>query len=117
MATYSVNEAGVEHARKLIAAGKYNLDEEWTDAQPDAQEENDDLDEEGWTAYGRWFLAISDEHTNQQTKSHYGFPFGDFAVLYRSALIAAESRAGEWDHRDVERAARDLLTELDKATG
>ncbi|WP_225984116.1 hypothetical protein [Epidermidibacterium keratini] len=110
-----MNNAGVEHARKLITEGKYNLDEEWTEARPDAKDENEALDEEGWAAYGRWFLAINDKHANPQTKSHYGFPFGDFELLYRSALIAAESRAGEWDHGDIERAARDLLTELDKA--
>lgn len=43
------------------------------------------------------------------------FPYGDFRRLYRSGLIAAKQRAGEWDHDDVEQAADRLLQDVPEA--
>ena len=43
----------------------------------------------------------------------YGFVYGDFRRVHRSGLIAAEYRAAEWRHKEVELAAHDLLQLLD----
>lgn len=45
----------------------------------------------------------------------YAFGFGDFNRLNRSALIACVYRSAEWDHKEIELAAHDLLQELDPA--
>lgn len=40
MASYSVNQAGVDRARSLIDARQYVLDSTWGEVQPDADAEN-----------------------------------------------------------------------------
>src|SRR6187200_2566486 len=47
------------------------------------------------------------------TKARYGFVYGDFRRVHRTALIACHYRAAEWRHKEVELAAHDLLQELD----
>lgn len=44
MPSYQVNDDGVQKARELIDAGQYVLDSDWGDAQPSADDENDQLD-------------------------------------------------------------------------
>ena len=44
MASYSVNEAGVAEARRLIDARQYVLRSNWGDVQPGADEENNYLE-------------------------------------------------------------------------
>lgn len=63
MSTYSVNPAGVEHARRLIDARQYVVRSQWRDAQPDAATENAYLDGHGWDEYGLWHLALTDDAT------------------------------------------------------
>ena len=57
MASYSVNDAAVEHARKLIAARQYVLDSDWGEVQPKADAENAFLESHSWEEYGEWHLA------------------------------------------------------------
>jgi hypothetical protein len=40
--------------------------------------------------------------------------FGDFRRVHRTGLIACVYRAAEWRHKEVERAAYDLLQRLDE---
>jgi hypothetical protein len=115
MASYSVNEAGVAHARRLIAARQYVLRSQWGEVQPAADAENAYLDQHDWETYGRWFLGLTDGAT-EDTKARYAFVFGDFRRIHRSGLIAVQYRAAEWRHKAVELAAHELLQELDKAT-
>ncbi|HET6529583.1 MAG TPA: hypothetical protein VFH03_03020 [Actinoplanes sp.] len=112
MATYSVNPVAVDHARDLIDKRRYVLDSDWGAAQPKAADENAYLDKHDWTAYARWFLGLT-EGPAEETKARYAFVFGDFRRLHRSGLIACVYRAAEWRHKDVERAAYDLLQLLD----
>ncbi|MGO8887902.1 MAG: hypothetical protein ACLQI7_30330 [Streptosporangiaceae bacterium] len=46
-------------------------------------------------------------------RARYKFPYGDFAQIHRCAVISAESRAGQYGHPDVEKAAHHLLGMLD----
>jgi hypothetical protein len=114
MASYSVNDSGVAHARRLIAARQYVLRSEWGEAQPAAGAENAYLDNHDWDAYGSWFLGLTDGAT-ENTKARYAFAFGDFRRIHRSGLIACHYRAAEWRHKAIELAAHELLQELDKA--
>ena len=116
MPSYSLNPAGVQHARQLIDARQYVLDSDWGSVQPDAVAQNDYLDKHSWADYGAWHLGLTDG-ANEETKARYAFVFGDLRRVHRSGLIACVYRASEWRHKDVELAAHDLLQYLDKASG
>jgi hypothetical protein len=112
MASYSVNDHAVAHARRLIDAHQYVLDSVWGDVQPSTEDENTFLEAHGWDGYGEWFLGLT-EGAADDTKARYGFVYGDFRRVHRSGLIACEYRAAEWRHKDVELVAHDLLQHLD----
>jgi hypothetical protein len=116
MASYSVNEAGVAYARKLIRGRQYVLRSEWGQVQPTAAAENAYLEKHDWDEYGRWFLGLT-EGAGEETKARYAFVFGDFRRIHRMGLIACQYRAAEWRHKAIELAAHELLQELDAATG
>ena len=115
VASYSVNEAGVAHARKLIEARQYVLDSDWGDDQPKAADENAYLEKHSWDEYAAWHLGLTDG-ANDETKARYAFVYGDFRRIHRMGLIACLYRAAEWRHKDVELAAHDLLQLLDRTS-
>ena len=116
MASYTVNQAAVARARKLIDARQYVLKSDWGDAQPKAADENGYLESHSFERYGEWFLGLT-EGANDETKARYAFVYGDFRRVHRSGLLAVVYRAAEWQHSDVERAAHDLLRHLDETAG
>jgi hypothetical protein len=116
MASYSVNPAGVEHARELINKRQYVLESEWGAVQPKAADENAYLEQHSWEEYAAWHLGLT-EGANDETKARYAFVYGDFRRLHRMGLVASLYRAAEWRHTEVMQAAYDLLSELDEATG
>jgi hypothetical protein len=116
MARYVVNDAAVEKARALIAGRQYVLKRDWGSAQPDAEAGNAYLARHSWDDYAAWHLGLT-TGANDETKARYAFVYGDFRRIHRSGLIACVYRASEWRHKQVERAAHDLLQELDRAAG
>jgi len=114
VASYSVNDAGVAHARELIDRHRYVLRSEWNRAQPRAEDQNRFLERHSWEDYAAWHLALTDG-AGDETKARYAFVFGDFTRLHRMGLIACHYRAAEWGHKDVELAAHDLLQYLDES--
>ena len=112
MASYTLNDAAVAHARTLIASRQYVLDSDWGDAQPKAEAQNEFLERHDWSAYAEWHLGLTDGAADE-TKARYAFVFGDFRRLHRTGLIACVYRASEWRHKAIELAAHDLLQELD----
>jgi hypothetical protein len=116
MASYSLNPAGVQHARQLIDAREYVLDSDWGSVQPDAAAQNDYLEKHSWAEYAAWHLGLTDG-ANDETKARYAFVYGDLRRVHRSGLIACVYRASEWHHKEVELAAHDLLQYLDKISG
>ena len=115
MASYTVNRAAVARARKLIDAHQYVLDSEWGSVQPRADDENAYLESHSWEEYAAWHLGLT-EGANDGTKARYGFVFGDFRRVHRSAIIACHYRAAEWRHKEIELAAHDLLQLLDETS-
>jgi hypothetical protein len=115
MASYSVNERAVARARRLIDARQYVLDSEWGDVQPRADDENAFLASHSWEQYAEWHLGLTDGAT-EHTKARYGFVYGDFRRIHRTALIACQYRAAEWRHKEVELAAHELLQHLDRTS-
>ena len=56
--------------------------------------------------------AVAGAH-GPETTSRYEFPYGDFENVQRCAALAAESRAGAYDHVEIEVAAAHLHGTLD----
>jgi hypothetical protein len=115
MATYSVNERAVQKAKRLIDARQFVLTSRWAEVQPTAEDENAFLARHSWAEYSEWHLALTDG-ANEETKSRYGFVYGDFRRLHRMGLIACHYRAAEWRHKKIELAAHELLQYLDGRT-
>jgi hypothetical protein len=113
MAEYEVNEAAVARCRALIDSRQYVLDSDWGDVQPSAAEQNAFLENHDWEDYAAWHLGLTKGATDH-TKARYAFVFGDFRRVHRTGLIACVYRAAEWRHKEVERAAYDLLQRLDE---
>jgi len=116
MATYEVNQAGVERCRELIEKKQYVLDSDWGDVQPNAAAQNAFLESHDWDDYAAWHLGLT-RGANDHTKARYAFVYGDLRRVHRTGLIACVYRASEWRHKKVEVAAHDLLQALDKAAG
>ena len=112
MAKYELNERAVAHARDLIAKRQYVVKSTWGDVQPSADDENAFLENHPWDEYASWHLGLTVGATDE-TKARYAFVCGDFRRIHRSALIACQYRAAEWDHKAIELAAHDLLQHLD----
>jgi hypothetical protein len=112
MASYTVNREGVAKARAMIDAHQYVLRSSWGDVQPSTDDENAYLESHTWDEYGEWHLGLTDG-AGDETKGRYAFVFGDFRRLHRSGLIACQYRAAEWNHKEIELAAHQLLQRLD----
>jgi hypothetical protein len=104
-----LHRSGLQHAESLVKKGRVVVDDRdaWSEHQPSAAEENRFIDEHGWTEYGKWHLGVDDEES-PETKARYKFPYGDFKKVHRCALLAAESRAGQYKYTDIEHAVAHL---------
>ncbi|NEK56624.1 hypothetical protein GCU56_01885 [Geodermatophilus sabuli] len=51
------------------------------------------------------------------TEKRHAFPFGDLRPVDRAALVHAEQRAAQDDHREIGEVADDLLGRLDARQG
>jgi hypothetical protein len=111
---YRVNEGAVKKAKALIRDGRVDMDSDWSEAQPSADDENRYRDSHSWDEYGEWFLAI-DSEASEETKDRYNFPYGDFKKVHRDGVIAAKQRAAQNDHSAIEKAADELLTLIDES--
>ena len=109
---YEVNPAAVAYARKLIDSRQYVLDSNWGEVQPKAADENAFLEKHSWDELGQWHLGLTISAPDE-TKARYAFVYGDFRRVHRTGLIACVYRASEWEHKEVELAAHDLLQHLD----
>jgi hypothetical protein len=104
-----LHRSGFEHAEGLIKRGNVVIDErdDWSEHQPTADDENRFIEKRGWSEYGKWHLGVDDE-AKPETKAHYKFPYGDFEKVHRCAILAAESRAGQYKYDDIEKAVAHL---------
>jgi hypothetical protein len=112
VARYAVNRKAVAHAKRLIDARRYVVRSEWSAAQPRADDENAFLEKHAWEDYAAWHLGLT-EGAADGTKARYAFVYGDLRRLHRMGLIACYYRAAEWEHREIQVAAHELLLYLD----
>jgi len=112
---FKLNKAGCEHAAAMIRQG-LEVEHEtgnWNEVRPTSDEEARYLDTHDIEEYGLWFLGINTD-IEANSKEHYVYPYGDFNVVQKSGLIAAEQQAKK-DHSDeIANAARTLLELLNQ---
>jgi hypothetical protein len=108
-----LNQRGFEHARKLLADGRNVWDQldDWSGHQPSSAQENAFIDQQGIDVYGQWFLGVDD--ADRAPKGRFRYPYGDFDRVHRCGVLAAEARAAQRGHHDVETAAGHLHGEFD----
>ena len=113
MAT-KLNRKALDHARALVKKGKVERDirDDWSEHAPSTDDENSFIDKHGFEEFSKWHLGI-DREQSEGTKGSVSFPFGDFKKVHRCAIISLESRAAQYDHDDIRKAAKDLLDEID----
>jgi hypothetical protein len=110
-----LNQRSYQYAQRLIENRRCVLDrkDDWTDHRPSRHAEKKVLERKGGIAeFRRWHLGEDDEQ-EETSKSRYKFPYGDFANVHRCAVLAAESRGGQYGYTDIELAAAHLRTLLD----
>jgi hypothetical protein len=111
-----LNRSAVQHAKQLIKDGSYVVDSDWSEAHSFSNQENNFLDEHDWSEYGKWYLGV-DSKEDEDTKGHYGFPYGDFKKVHRSGLIAVKQRAAQNGYDDIEKTAAGLLEMINEREG
>jgi hypothetical protein len=113
-----LNRRGFEHAKHLISEGHVVIDErdDWSQHQPSAAEENSFIEKNGFEEYGKWHLGV-DTGEGIETKARYKFHYGDFDNVHRCAVLAIESRAGQYKYFDIELAAAHLHSMMEKRQG
>lgn len=109
-----LNERGFAYAQSLVRQGQVVLDDRdaWSEHKPSREKENEFIEMHGFPEYSKWHLGVDDEEP-PDTKAHYSFPYGDFKNVHRCGVLSAESRAGQYKHFNVERAAAHLHGMLD----
>jgi hypothetical protein len=110
-----LNKQGVKRARAMIKAGKVVRDDRdaWSEDAKSAKDETAWLKKHGWSEFAEWHLGV-DPKASAETKERYSFPFGDYSKVHRCAVISLESRAAQYHHKDIAKAAKRLLTMIDK---
>jgi hypothetical protein len=109
-----LNRGGFDHAASLIDRGLVVIDDrdQWSEHQPSAEDGNRFIAKFGIQEYAEWHLAV-DTAEDESNKERYHFPYGDFHKVHRCGVLSAEVRAGQYNHREVERAAAHLRGMID----
>jgi len=110
----SLNKRALSHAKDLVRKGKVVRDErdDWSEHAPSTADENAFIKKNDYSEYSKWHLGVDDSKP-EDTKAHFSFPYGDFRSVHRCAVISAESRAGQYNHADIEGALKQLLSGID----
>lgn len=107
-----LNKAGYERAVEIIKNGlevEHNADmNAWDAIKATANEEERYLDTHDLDEYGQWFLGV-DTDADPKDRSKYLYPFGDFSVLHKSALLVAQQQAAQKNQTEIASAAQKLL--------
>jgi hypothetical protein len=110
-----LSKRAFDHAKKLIDEENVVFDERdaWSEHRPSAQQENEFIRAYGLDEYAKWHVGIDDEK-REGTKGRYKFPYGDFEKGHRCGVLSAESRAGQYEHYDIQFAAAHLHGMIEK---
>ena len=113
--TVKLNDRAYEHAKRLIEKDRFVEDEReaWSEHHPSTRTEKEFIGKNGFSEYVKWFLAVNDEYP-EDAERHYELPYGDFAIVHRCAVLAAQERARSYKHIDLENALTELLAMIDE---
>ena len=105
-----LNKAGYDLAKQMIEHGfEVEHDENnWAEVKPTPSESVEYLNAHDLEQYGSWFLGI-DTKAASDDKSKYAYPFGDFSVVHKSALLEAEKKATMNKDDEIVQAVKRLL--------
>lgn len=112
--TTKLNKKALNHAHSLVKSGKVVRDarDDWSEHAPSAEQENAFIEKHGFSEFSNWHLGL-DPDESEGTKGSVSFPFGDFKKIHRCAVVSLESRAAQYDHDEIAKAAKELLEEID----
>ena len=107
------NKSGYDRAVEIIENGlevEHDTNN-WEEVKPTVDEELQFIDTHTLEEYGEWFLGIRDEPELKNDRKKFIYPFGDFKVLHKSALLVSKRLAEK--NRDNEIASKiDKLLEM-----
>ncbi len=109
-----VNKAGYDHAVEMIKDGlevEHDVSN-WNEVKATPDEHVRFLNTHSLEEYGLWFLGINTE-ADTTSKDKFVYPYGDFSVLHKSALIAAEQESANKHHHEIKEAAKKLISLID----
>lgn len=108
-----LNQDAVIFAADLIEHGKFVADSrtQWRRHKPSAEAENDFIRHRGIGEYAKWHLGVDESH-REGTKARYKFPFGDFQAVHRCGVLAAKTRARQFNRQQIADAATRLETAI-----
>jgi hypothetical protein len=111
-----LNSRALAQAKQLIRDGQVVNDDRdaWSGHKASASKEDEFIRYHGFAEYGRWYLGLDDEH-GPETKAHYKFPYGDFSKVHRCGVLTAESRAGQFEHKEIAEACHHLHEMIEAA--
>jgi hypothetical protein len=112
-----LNKEAFAYCQAIIKGKRVIVDSRgsWKNHQPSAADENEFIQQHGFGEYAKWHLGI-DQSFSENTKARYKFPVGDFQNIHRCALLAAQGRARQYRHEEIEKAAAELLQMIDAET-
>lgn len=116
--TIRLNLDALEHAKGLVRDGHVVADNHgaWRGHKVPTEKENEFIRGNGFKEYAKWHLGIDARHA-EDSKARYKFPYGDFKDIHRCAVLAVQSRAAEYRHYEIERAALELKEMIEVKTG
>ncbi len=110
----TLNKAAVDRAKYLIKAGEIeSFDSNWEAEKPTPSEVERFIDVHDMSEYGEWFLGKNDQFPDN-VKQHYEYPHGDLKEVQRSALVHTIAQAEKKGHKEIVKAAKELLELVDK---
>ncbi len=110
-----LHKAGYEHAKELIEGG-LEVDHEsgnWQGHKPTDDEIDKFIENHYLPEYGLWFLGIDTDYIKND-KNKYMYPHGNLGIVHISALKLAASEAARKGHKDIEKAALELIELISK---
>lgn len=110
-----LNQAAYDHAANMIKHG-FEVEHDaqnWNEVKPDQNDKSNYINTHDLDEYGLWFLGI-DSNADPKSIEKYCYPYGDFSVVQKSGLLAAEKEAAQHHHPEIHKAAQALLAMFKK---
>lgn len=110
-----LNQAAYDHAHAMIKHG-FEVEHDannWSEVKPDRDDKSKYIDSHNLDEYGLWFLGI-DTDADPKSIDKFCYPYGDFNLVQKSGLLAAEKEAAQKHHGEIHKAAQSLLALLKK---